>query len=402
MSHSWLSRQRKQNLLDLSAEAGLPQNKDTLKDDIVEALDAHLRLNAARFSSNSNFAGYFNGRSSTPFKSRQSLAATGDVPSGDDASTATHKPASKPRARKPTKIKSEAESDEVSPSSPVQAATSALAQTATKMTTMMHEFSASPVTTASAALQTVTAPLTDIIAPTTTTTTTSDRNTSPSAATRTPAARRRSELPGPPSPSVVADVVEQEARRLQAGVDEFYRGTGVAEGIAYLRETCSSVVAVQTTFLLLEAYALQRHLMPWNYAFDLPGVAALGVGPTAVFLPDLFVILTGYYWSATLTWAATSLLVPGVLGYFYNLTLREARRGGGAGGVARYTTDPLSFNIAKALATWLVYVQGLGFGAISPAVAERVDGAIYGGSTAVLIGSGIGILAALYDAAQRK
>jgi hypothetical protein len=364
----------------------------------VEALDAHLRLNAARFSSNSNFAGYFNGRSSTPFKSRQSLAATGDVPSGDDATTATHKPASKPRARKPTKIKSEAESDEVSPSSPVQAATSALAQTATKMTTMMHEFSASPVATASAALQTVTAPLTDIIAPPTT----SDRNTSPSAATRTPAARRRSELPGPPSPSVVADVVEQEARRLQAGVDEFYRGTGVAEGIAYLRETCSSVVAVQTTFLLLEAYALQRHLMPWNYAFDLPGVAALGVGPTAVFLPDLFVILTGYYWSATLTWAATSLLVPGVLGYFYNLTLREARRGGGAGGVARYTTDPLSFNIAKALATWLVYVQGLGFGAISPAVAERVDGAVYGGSTAVLIGSGIGILAALYDAAQRK
>jgi hypothetical protein len=123
-----------------------------------------------------------------------------------------------------------------------------------------------------------------------------------------------------------------------------------------------------------------------------------------VSLPDLFVILTGYYWSATLTWAATSLLVPGVFGYFYNLTLREVRRGGAGESVsvAKYTTDPLSFNIVKALATWLVYVQGISFGVISPAVAERVDGAIYGGSTAVLIGSGIGILAALYDAVQRK
>jgi hypothetical protein len=203
---------------------------------------------------------------------------------------------------------------------------------------------------------------------------------------------------------VVADVVEQEARRISAGVHSFYGRTGVNEGIAYLRETCSSVLAVQTTFLLFEAYALQRHLMPFNYAFDLPGVSALGVSPTAVFLPDLFVILTGYYWSTTLTWAATSILVPALFGYFYNLTLRESRRTGGgeAVTVAKYTTDPLTFNVVKALATWLVYVQGISFGIIAPAVAERVDDAIYGGSTAVLIGSGIGALAALYDAAQRK
>jgi hypothetical protein len=374
-----------------------------------------LRLNATQFASNAKFSGYFNGRASTPFKSRQSLAPAGEAASEDDA----HKVASKPRARKSTKVKQENEYDcvplnkinvnsltytlfrpeEVSPSSPVRAATTALAKTATKMTTMMSDFSASPVATASAALQTVTVPLNDTIASFTS-------NISPSFTTRTPApaSRRRSELPGPPSPSVVADVVEQEARRISAEVHSFYGRTGVSEGIAYLRETCSSVLAVQTTFLLFEAYALQRHLMPWNYAFDLPGVAALGLSPTAVFLPDLFVILTGYYWSATLTWAATSLLVPALFGYFYNLTLREVRRSGGGETttVAKYTTDPLSFNVVKALATWLVYVQGISFGVIAPAVAERVDDAIYGGSTAVLIGSGIGILAALYDAAQRK
>jgi len=64
-----------------------------------------LRLNATQFASNANFAGYFNGRASTPFKSRQSLAPAGEVASSDDA----HKVASKPRARKPTKVKQENE-----------------------------------------------------------------------------------------------------------------------------------------------------------------------------------------------------------------------------------------------------------------------------------------------------
>lgn len=219
-----------------------------------------------------------------------------------------------------------------------------------------------------------------------------------SARTPAPAARRASELPGPPSPSVVADVVEQHATRLYAGAQDLYTGTGITEQIAWLRELCSSVTAVQTTFLLLEAFALQRALLPFRYVGDLPGVAALGLGPTAVHLPDLFVLLTAGYWAPSLLWAATSAAVPALFGYFFNLTLRETNRRSG-GHTARHPTDPLAFNIVKALATWLVYSQGVSFGVISPAVAERVDGALYGGHTAVLIGAGVGVLASLYDAA---
>lgn len=123
----------------------------------------------------------------------------------------------------------------------------------------------------------------------------------------------------------------------------------------------------------------------------------------AVFLPDLFILLTGYYWSATLLWASTSIFVPALFAYFYNLTVRDVKRGARIVPVARYAADPLTFHVVKALATWLVYNQGVSFGDwVDPIVAERIELALYGGHTATLIGSAIGALAALYEAAQKK
>lgn len=159
-----------------------------------------------------------------------------------------------------------------------------------------------------------------------------------------------------------------------------YAKSGITENIEYLRETCSSVTAIQMTFLLFEAYALQRHVLPWRYMFDIPSTGF--TGSIAVFLPDLFVLLTGFYWSTTLLWTTTSILVPALFAYFYNLTMRDVKRGNARVTVARYAADPFTYNIVKALVTWLVYSKGVSFGFIDPEVAERVDLAIYGGHTA--------------------
>lgn len=218
---------------------------------------------------------------------------------------------------------------------------------------------------------------------------------------RTPAPRRRrSELPGPPSPADVADIVEHESTKLVSGLQDLYSSSGITENIEWLRETCSSVAAVQLTFMLIESVALQKRLMPWRFAFSIPSTGFTPSFP--VQYPDLFILLTGFYWSTTLLWTATSVVVPLIFAYFYNLTIRDVKRGNMRVSVARYAADPLTFNVVKALATWLVYSRGVSLGFINPEVAERVELAMFGGSTAVLIGCGIGALAALYEAAQKR
>lgn len=194
-------------------------------------------------------------------------------------------------------------------------------------------------------------------------------------------------------------MAEYESAAIATRINDLYERVGVSENIEYLREVCSTVPAVHLTFGALEAFALLRALMPWKYAFDLPAIDVLHTSSFAVKLPDLFVLLTGYWWTTTLLWASTSILVPLLFGYFYNLTVKNV----GRGQTRKYTIDPLTFSVAKGVATWLVYCKGVDFfGIVSPVVAERVDAAIFGGHTAVLVGSGISALASLYEAAQKK
>ncbi|KAK4505455.1 hypothetical protein PRZ48_003418 [Zasmidium cellare] len=366
MSHSWLQRQRKQALLDLCVEAGLPQKEDLLKDELVALLETTLTQNPDRLSRVAAFDDYYGKRARTPGrppKERESVF----VPSGEDEIDV--KSAVKSKVRRATKVKQE--QDEPDPiSSPIAAASSS----------------------ARKAIATVSSTVSSALSP-------SGQLVSRTPAPR-PSTRRRSELPGPPSPSDVADVVEYESTKFASGVRDLYARSGITENIESLRESLSSVNAIQLSFLLLEAFALQRRVLPWRYMFDIPST---GLTPSiAVFLPDLFVLLTGFYWSTTLLWSATSIFVPILFAYFYNLTMRDVKRGNTRVTVARYAADPFTYNVVKALATWLVYVKGVNFGFIDPEVAERVDLAVYGGSTAILIGSAVGALAALYEAAQKK
>ena len=116
---SWLHKQKKAALIDLSNEAGLkpyvnaPQrlardnkltmcsNEDLRKDEIVDQLDDYLQKNATRLSHNLAFEPYY-GTRRTPFKARASSAAAGVT--SDDGEV---KSVVKARGRRPTKVKSE-------------------------------------------------------------------------------------------------------------------------------------------------------------------------------------------------------------------------------------------------------------------------------------------------------
>lgn len=82
---SWLHRQRKQTILDLSREAGLKAEDDTRKDDLIEALEQQLQQNEASLSRNPVFENYY-GTRRTPFPARTS--AGNGVSSGAAATTA--------------------------------------------------------------------------------------------------------------------------------------------------------------------------------------------------------------------------------------------------------------------------------------------------------------------------
>lgn len=225
--------------------------------------------------------------------------------------------------------------------------------------------------------------------------------TSSALARRTPASRpRRSELP--PSPADVADLAEYETTQIYAGLNDLYTLSGIPEGIEYTRELCSSVTGIQTAFTLLETLAMGREVLPWNYLCELSGVRGLGWPTVAIYYPDLFALLSSNFWLPTLLWLSTSIALPALFGYFFNLTIRSVRRHGAVVSVARYTVDPLTFNIVKALATWIVYGKGVGTGFLPVWVPLTVNHALLGGYNGVLVGCYVGVIASLYEAAQRK
>ncbi|RMX77172.1 hypothetical protein D0868_16666, partial [Hortaea werneckii] len=375
MSTSWLNKQRKQTLLDLSSEAGLDQPDDARKDSIVSALDTFLQANASRLSQNPAFEPYFGPRSRTPFKARSSSAA-GNATSDDGEGV---KSVVRGRGRRATRVKEEFDSEEPALSSPALVVSP---------TAQLHPQSHSR--------------------------TTSKRRT----ITTTPASASRSSLLSPTtnhprlpaSPADIANFAEYETSQLYANLSDIYTLTGLPRTLDSLRETCSSLSGIQGFFTLLETLSLARVVLPWVYSgLDLPlpflpsSLTTAGGGflprKLELFYPDLFQLLTADFWGPTLLWSSTSLLLPALAAYFFNLTLRRpvhrrASGGGVAVTVARYTFDPLMFNVVKAIATWMVYSRGVGAGWwLDPEVVGTVEGAMWAGYQGVLVGCYVCVLA---------
>lgn len=220
---------------------------------------------------------------------------------------------------------------------------------------------------------------------------------------RTPAAsiiqRRRSSLP--PSPTVIVDEVEHATSNFYAGLGDIYTLSGIPEAFEMARESCSSLAAVHATFLFLEAYSLQKVLLPWKYAFDIPAIHAIGTPSYAVSAPDLFVLLSPSFWLPTLLWSATNIFIPLLFAYFYNLTVHTVKRNNARVRVVRYNYDPFTFNVVKSLVISTVYGAGVLHGYVDDDIVAVVDGSQYGNFGGMLMGTYVCGLYALWEATQR-
>jgi hypothetical protein len=224
-------------------------------------------------------------------------------------------------------------------------------------------------------------------------------------ATRTPRAVQRlaQRVPLPPSPQVVTDYIARGQANIGNKLSSAWEKSGTIEFIESVRETSSNVVGVQLAVLLLEAYGLQRYTFPWKNAFHIPPKYTGTVAPKGlnVALPDLFNLLQIKFWAPSTLWLSTSVFIPLLFAYFFNFThsVTSTRRRAQPG---QYRVDPLTFNVVKALATYLVYAQGITGGFADDTTVSFVNTAFPGGYQGVLIGAGIGALASIYDAILQK
>lgn len=208
----------------------------------------------------------------------------------------------------------------------------------------------------------------------------------------------------PPSPTVVADVIDRQTERVRSSVSEAWDKAGVTEYVESTRDYLSTVTSIEFLALLVEAYGLRSEVLPMRYAFTIPAIRALRTSDLPVMIPDLFLLLTSNFWAPFSLWLTTSLLIPLAFAYFFNLTLK-AKHGHATRGRHAPTAqfDPLTFNVTKMLVTWLVYSQGVHFGGlVSPSSVLKVEFSVPGGYLGMMIGAAIGILTSIYEAVLTK
>jgi hypothetical protein len=242
-----------------------------------------------------------------------------------------------------------------------------------------------------------------------------EKTTTPSApvvATRTPARLARSPLSFasslPPSPAVVTDAIDRQTTIVREKVSDAWIKSGITERSDALRSALSSVKSIETIIVVLELISLSRELVPLRYLTTFPAVDSIATPEFSVKVPDLFILITGAFWAPFLLWALTSLVLPLTAAYFFNLSLRaqashsySTRRASAVASPA--TFDPLVYNIAKALVSYLVYANHFTFWeTFSHFSLERVNVSIPGQWPGLVTGSAIGILTSLYEAILKK
>lgn len=260
-----------------------------------------------------------------------------------------------------------------------------------------------------------------------------------STATRTPSRalqRAAASIPLPSSPQAVTSLVERQSAAISQRLTSVYNATNFAGYSTVARESLSSARGITALFLALEAYAMQRATLPWREAFSVsvPFASSLGViNPITVSFPDFFVLLTSAFWAPVGLWLLVGVFAPALVGWLFNLSRAAASTStssssGKRSNIAQQSTvDVVAFNAARGLGAWLVFVQkwgqgrfveagaaGLGVGVavkagtvwkggvIDPETAGMVDGSLWGGAIGVLVESGVGVLAGLYEAVLRK
>lgn len=214
-----------------------------------------------------------------------------------------------------------------------------------------------------------------------------------------------SRIPLPATPADVAEAVDRSTIVLRTRVASVYKDSGITEATHATRETLSSVNSVLFAISAFELYFLRPEILADRYAFTIPAVSFLGTSDYAVFVPDMFLLLTASFWSPALLWAFTSSILPSIAGYFINMAGgaprgRLTRR---SAPVSDTIVDPLTFSIVKALISFVVYGQGVTFGGwINEVSIARINSSVYGGYKGLLAGAAISGIFSIYDAVLKK
>jgi hypothetical protein len=179
---------------------------------------------------------------------------------------------------------------------------------------------------------------------------------------------------------------------------QIVKKSGVKKSFPLLRQEFSRVETIQLLTLIFEALGLREQTFPLRWTV-IPGNKALYNKQTAILYPNFALLLSSDFWAPTTLWLLTSLFIPLVSGYIFNLTYTNPRPKTRRSQPLR-EVDPLTFSIVKGLLAYLVYSPAASFnfwGAFAPETVGAVHDGIWGHYVTLLIGSGIGILTALYD-----
>ncbi|KAI8966532.1 hypothetical protein F5Y11DRAFT_107516 [Daldinia sp. FL1419] len=208
----------------------------------------------------------------------------------------------------------------------------------------------------------------------------------------------------PATPADVAEAVDRSTVAVKTHVVSLYKESGITEATHATRESLSTITSVLFAISAFELYFLRPEILADRYAFTVPAITFLGTKDFPVFVPDMFLLLTSSFWSPALLWAFTSAILPSIAGYFFNLTINSNHgRVGRRSHTPDSIIDPLTFSIAKALISYVVYGQGVTFGgSIDETSIARINTAIYGGYRGILTGTVVTGILSIYDAVLRK
>ncbi|KAL6704958.1 hypothetical protein ACN47E_007503 [Coniothyrium glycines] len=362
MSHSWLQRKRKGELLELAQKAHLSDADGLLKDDLVELLETHLNANETTYAKKADFREYY-GRHGSPVKQERSSPAEGVAVS---------------KIRRRTLIKEPVED-----------------YTPNKTVTLPSATSLLPERVAQAG----------------------------ALVTRTPRAVPRrvseviSEVDFPASPAQLAEVADQSFQELKTKATEWWDRSRIDDLKELLRENASSVATIQVLILFIEAAGLQWNTLATTPLFATPASWSWYSTNQYVKGPDAWTLLTAEWWAPATLWSLTSWVLPFVFSYFFNLTLRANTNRKSSD--RQYPADPLIFNIIKAILAYSAYrihvvnpailgepgkvfTHDYRWGPFSANSVDVVRNNVPGGYYGLQIGAAVGILVSLYDAALKK
>ncbi|KAK3956951.1 hypothetical protein QBC32DRAFT_34 [Pseudoneurospora amorphoporcata] len=392
-TNSWLARQRKSDLVELAREVGVTGLDGLKKNDIEQQLDNFLSQNANRFSSDSRFTSYFNSRArQSPIK-RESDVTPNRVP----------------RRRTTNKVEVEIPAAAtIEESDSIPSTTSPSPEPETKQAPAPSEvLQAAAQVTQEALVSTAQSAVHNVQNP-------------GHALSRLNNTFSSSTLHLPASQAELAQVVESGTLAVRNRVSDLYQKSGIHDKAETVRESLSTVNSVAVAVAAFELYFLRKEVIPDRYAFTIPAVkllgGMLGWDECPIYVPDMFALVTAGFWIPALVWTTTSLILPSLFGYFFNLSVAHSNSfSTNSGPTTRkqsrelskrepeYAVDPVTFSIVKALITYVVYAQGVTFrGWLDADAVARINGALYSGWKGVLVGAAVTGIAGVYDAVLRK